>query len=154
MSALPGYALAIVSSQQSVSPGVAIPSPLQPGGVLGDFSDRLLVLELPDLPEDRRHDTVAFVCRRADQMPTPLRLGLVILTSSVGIAERAVGPERTTQFLTTTSLPLVGELARMVRALAFAFIWETWPATLPSGGSGSSGGAGSSGGSGSSGGPG
>jgi hypothetical protein len=112
---------------------VAISSPLQPSGPFGCFADRLLALELPDLDDIRRNDTVGFVCRRADQMPTPLRLGLVALTLGVGAGQRVAGEQRTTDFLATTSLPFVGELARMVRSLAFAYVWETWPATTSTG---------------------
>ena len=110
--------------------------PLQPSGPFGRFADDLLGLELPDLPLARRTDTVAFVCRRADQLPAPLRLGLVVLTWMVGIARRVAGDDRTTRVLASTSLPFVGELARMVRSLAFAYVWETWPATTPTGGVG------------------
>lgn len=113
---------------------MAISSPLRPGGPFGRFADRLLVLELPDLSGPQRDETVAFVCRRADQMPTPLRLGLVMLTFVVAAAQRLVGPDRTTRVLAATTLPIVGELARMVRSLAVAYVWETWPTTSPSGG--------------------
>jgi hypothetical protein len=30
-------------------------------------------------------------------------------------------------------LPLVGELARLIRSLGFAFVWETWPDSSPTG---------------------
>lgn len=102
-------------------------------GPFGQFSRRLLTAELPDLPSERRDDTVAFVCRRAAQTPGPLRVGVTLLALCSGMAERALDPDRVTTFLRSTSLPLVGELARMVRSLAFAFVWETWPATGPSG---------------------
>ena len=69
--------------------------------------------------------------RRADEVPSPLKLGISILTAGVGLAQRVVGDDTTTSFLRGTSLPFVGELSRMVRSLAFAFIWETWPNTLP-----------------------
>jgi len=136
VTAAAGYDLAIVSSPHSLSPGAAISSPLSPSGPFGRFADELLALELPDLPPSRRADTVAFVCRRADQLPAPLRLGLVTLTSLVGVGRRLAGDERTTRFLASTSMPFVGELARMVRSLAFAYVWETWPASTPTGGPG------------------
>ncbi len=117
-------------------PGVAISSPLRPVGPFGRLCDQLLVLELPDLPDQQRDDAVLFVCRRADQMPTPLRLGLVMLTFVVAAAGRVAGTDRTTRFLASTSLPFIGELARMVRSLAFAYVWETWPSTTSSGGQG------------------
>lgn len=115
---------------------MATTSPLRPSGPFGHFADRLLTIELPGLPADRRHDTVDFVCRRADRIPAPLRLGLVALTAVVGASQRFVGEDRTATFLTRTSLPLVGELPRMVRSLAFAYVWETWPRTRADGGPG------------------
>ncbi len=113
---------------------MAISSPLRPSGPFGRLADRLLVLDLPDLSDPQRDDTVAFVCRRADRMPTPLRSGLVAVTLGVTAVAALVGTDRTTRFLARTSLPFVGELARMVRSLAFAYVWETWPETSPSGG--------------------
>ena len=102
-------------------------------GPFGVFADRLLALELPDLPDDRRADAVDFTCRRANEVPSPLKLGISVLTAGVGLAQRVVGDDTTTSFLRGTSLPFVGELSRMVRLLAFAFIWETWPNTSPTG---------------------
>lgn len=102
-------------------------------GPFGALADRLLALELPDLPTDRRTEAVAFTCRRATEVPSPLLLGIGALTIAVGLSQRAIGHARTTSFLQSTSLPFVGELTRMVRSLAFAFIWETWPYTGPTG---------------------
>jgi hypothetical protein len=106
-------------------------------GALGLFADRLLTIELPDLPSASRHDTVTFVCRRANQMPSPLKVGLVLVCTGVGLAQRVAGLDRTTRLLQRSQLPLLGELPRMVRSLGFAYIWETWPNTSPSGGPGS-----------------
>jgi hypothetical protein len=106
---------------------------LDPDGPLGRFAARVLTDELSELPVDRRRTTVAFVCRRAAQTPGPLRLGVTSLALGTAIAGRAVGDERVVSFMRATRLPLVGELARMVRSLAVAFIWETWPATSPTG---------------------
>jgi hypothetical protein len=102
-------------------------------GALGLFADRLLTIELPDLAPPARDETVAFVCRRANQMPSPLRIGLVLVCIGVALAQRAAGLDRTTRLLQGSRLPLLGELARMVRALGFAYIWETWPDTSSSG---------------------
>lgn len=107
--------------------------PLSIEGPFGTFADRLLALELPDLAPPARAETVAFVCRRAIQVPSPLQLGLVALSLGVGAAQRIVGWERTTRFLQRTRLPLVGELARMARSLGFAYVWETWPDSTPTG---------------------
>jgi hypothetical protein len=102
-------------------------------GPFGAFADRLLELELPDLPADRRSDTVVFICRRARELPTPLHMGVTALMTAVGLLQRLVGLDRTTRFLRATPLPFVGELARMARSLGFAFIWESWPDTSPTG---------------------
>ena len=91
--------------------------------------------ELPDLAGDRRAETVAFVCRRAAQTPTPLRLGVIALSLGAGASQRLFGTPRTVSFFRGTSLPFVGELARLVRSLGFTYVWETWPATNESGGS-------------------
>jgi hypothetical protein len=110
---------------------------LEPDGSLGRFAARVLADELPDLADDRRRTTVAFVCRRASQTPGPLRLGVTSLALGTDLAGRAIGDERVVTFMRATRLPLVGELARMVRSLAVAFVWETWPATSPTGADGS-----------------
>ena len=110
---------------------------LAPDGPFGRFAERLLVVELPDLPTDRLQTTVEFVCRRAQQVPGPLRAGVTLLAVSTGLAARAIEPGRVVGFMRETELPLVGELARMVRSLAFAFVWETWPDTSPTGRPGS-----------------
>ena len=106
---------------------------LDPDGPFGRFAERLLLLELPDLPADRLATTVEFVCRRARQVPGPLRLGVTVLSGSTAVVERLVDPDRVVAFLRSTELPLVGELARLVRSLAFAFVWETWPDSSPTG---------------------
>jgi hypothetical protein len=106
---------------------------LSSDGPFGLFADRLLTLELPDLPPTSRLEAVEFVCRRARQVPTPLRLGIIVLSSGMGLAQRLLGLDRTTGFVRRSTLPLVGELPRMVRSLGFAYIWETWPETSPTG---------------------
>lgn len=107
--------------------------PLSVEGGFGVFADDVLRAELPDLAPDRRLATVEFVCRRAREVPTPLRIGVGTLSVGAAIVRRLAGPDRTTAFLSRTSLPFVGELARMVRSLGFAFVWETWPDTSPTG---------------------
>jgi hypothetical protein len=103
------------------------------GGAFSVFADQLLSTELPDLPDPARASTVAFVIRRANQVPSPLRVGITVLSIGVGAGHRLFDVERTCSFLRRTRLPFVGELARMVRSLGFAYIWETWPDTSPSG---------------------
>lgn len=108
-------------------------SPLSPEGPFGRFAERLLAVELPDLDPARRSETVMFVCRHADELPTPLLFGVATMSIGTGIVARAIGLERVTDLLRGTRLPFVGELARMVRSLGFTFVWETWPDTSPTG---------------------
>lgn len=110
--------------------------PTQPLGVDGPFAafaGELLERELPDLDPVRRSETVGFVLRRARSLPTPLLLGVTVLVLVMGVARGVAGPERVTGFLRSTHLPLIGELARLVRSLGFTFVWETWPDTSPTG---------------------
>jgi hypothetical protein len=108
-------------------------SPLTPRGPYGRFAERLLADELPGLPPDRLAAAVAFTCRRASQTPSPLRLGVTGLSLGLAAVQRLVGVPRATDLVRGSRLPLVGELPRMVRSLAFAYIWETWPNTQPDG---------------------
>lgn len=112
--------------------------PLDVGGGFGVFADALLAAELPDLPDERRAETVTFVCRRARSIPGPLRVGVIALSCTVGVVQARFGTDASTTFLRGTRLPVVGELARLVRSLAVAFVWETWPDTSPTGGPGAS----------------
>jgi hypothetical protein len=107
---------------------------LRPEGPFGRFADDLLKAELPDLPDDRRDDTVAFCADRAGRLPAPLRLGLTAIALGTGAAGRVAGADRVHGFLRSTRLPLVGDLARMVRSLSVAYVWERWPDTTPTGG--------------------
>ena len=116
-----------------MSPLPRLLQPLRAEGPLATFADHLIARELPDLADDRRAGTVAFVCRRAGSLPSPLLVGVSLLALALGAALRFAGPDRTTTFLQGTRLPFVGELARLVRSLGFAFIWETWPDTSPTG---------------------
>lgn len=111
---------------------------LDADGPFGRFAARVLAAELPDLPDERAVDTIGFVCHRAAQTAGPSRLGVIVLAATVGASERAVDPAMSTAFLRTTSLPFVSELARLVRSLAFAYVWETWPDTSPTGAPGAS----------------
>lgn len=117
----------------SVASAIVPEHPLSVEGGFGVFADDLLGRELPGLPADRRAETVRFACRRAGEVPTPLRLGVMALSVGAAVLRRVIGADRTTAFLRTTSLPFVGELSRMVRSLGFAYVWETWPSTAPSG---------------------
>lgn len=107
--------------------------PLGADGPFAAFADDLIERELPELAHDRRAATVQFVCRRVRSLPSPLLIGVTLLAVGVGLGRRVFGPARVTTFLQGTRLPFVGELARLVRSLGVAYVWETWPDTDPSG---------------------
>jgi hypothetical protein len=37
------------------------------------------------------------------------------------------------RFVARTPLPLFGEYVRLIRSLGYAYVWETWPGTQPTG---------------------
>ena len=101
--------------------------------VVGPFADRLLALDLPELPTDRRDEVVEFVARRVDGLPSLMHLGVMVL----GLAFRlglAVAGDPFVRTMGRLSLPLAGEYVRMVRSLGYAYVWETWPDTGATGG--------------------
>lgn len=102
--------------------------------IVGDVADRLLASDLPDLPTERRSEVVRFVARRVDTMPGLTRLG--VLTIGVVLRTLLAAPRGWTlvRGVMSVPLPLVGEFPRLVRSLGFAYVWETWPGTTPTGG--------------------
>lgn len=105
-----------------------------PPGPVAAFCDELLVLDLPDLPAARRAEVVAFTRRRITGLPSPMRLGVGAVAVVVGAAGRVLGAGRVTRLLARRPLPVFGEYVRLVRSLAYAYVWETWPATTTTGG--------------------
>lgn len=101
--------------------------------IVGDVADRLLADDLPNLPADRRAEVVRFVARRVDTMPGLTRLGVL----AIGLVLRTllIAPRGWTivRGVMAVPLPLVGEFPRLVRSLGFAYVWETWPGTSPTG---------------------
>jgi hypothetical protein len=107
--------------------------PFPPSGSVAAFSDRLVAYDLPELPAERRAAVVSFAGRRIALLPSPMRLGVGVVAVAVGALGRIVGTGRLAGFLARHPLPVLGEYVRLVRSLAFAYVWETWPATAPNG---------------------
>jgi hypothetical protein len=105
-----------------------------PPGPIAAFCDCLVAHDLPDLPVERRAAVVAFAGRRIAGLPTPMRVGVGAVSLAVDGASRVVGRSRLTSFLAGHPLPLVGEYIRLVRSLALAHVWDSWPDTSPTGG--------------------
>lgn len=104
-----------------------------PPGPIAVFCDHLVARDLPALPAERRRDVVAFAGRRIADLPSPMRVGVGIVAVVVAAVARVAGTDRIVGLLAGRPLPLFGEYVRLVRSLAFAYVWETWPATEPSG---------------------
>ncbi|MEN9805270.1 MAG: hypothetical protein RIS41_2117 [Actinomycetota bacterium] len=94
--------------------------------------DIVLGHDFPDLAVDRRHVVVSFVVGRLGVLPGPMRLGVsVVATLVAGV--RTLGGDGVIVRLSRMALPLVGEYFRLLRSLSYAYIWETWPDTTPTG---------------------
>jgi len=101
--------------------------------VVGSYADRLLANDLPDLPSGQRREVVAFVARRVDSLPSFTRFGVLVIASVFRTLIAVPGGWPVAKLLAAKPLPLVGEYPRLVRSLGFAFVWERWPATTPTG---------------------
>jgi hypothetical protein len=101
--------------------------------IVGPFADLLLAADLPELPEERRREVVGFVQRRAETIPSFARFGVTV----IGLFYRAViaAPygRSVVRVLMAKPLPVLGEYPRLVRSLAYTYIWEHWPDTLSTG---------------------
>ena len=101
--------------------------------LVGPFAERLLALDLPELPQPRREDAIRFTIRRIDGLPSVMRIGVVLIAALLRVVLVIPGNDAMVRFLARTPLPLFGEYVRLIRSLGYAFIWETWPDTRPSG---------------------
>jgi hypothetical protein len=95
------------------------------------FADRLLAADVPALDAGRRGEVVAFVGRRVDVLPSVIRLGVTLIATLFRTLLLVPGGWRLARRLIDRPLPLVGEYPRLVRSLAYAYIWERWPETAP-----------------------
>ncbi len=109
------------------------PRHLRLGRIVGPFAEHLLTTDLPQLPSARRNDVVQFIERRMATVPSFTRFGIMV----IGLLYRALLAvalgRAVVRFLVARPLPLLGEYPRLVRSLGYAYIWERWPDTLPSG---------------------
>lgn len=103
--------------------------------IVDPFADALLAADLPHLPHARRSETVEFIVRRVETMPSVTRFGVTV----IGVLYRTllVVPFGSTaiRFLVARPLPILGEYPRLIRSLGYAYVWEHWPDTQPSGAS-------------------
>jgi hypothetical protein len=104
-----------------------------PARPLAALNDRLVARDLPGLPPGQRAEVVAFTGRRIAALPSPMRLGVGAVGLALAGVGRVVGADRLAACLGPRSLPVVREYVRLVRSLAFAYVWDSWPATAPDG---------------------
>lgn len=101
--------------------------------VVGSFVERLLAQDLPDLAAAQRREAIAFVAHRVDGLPSFTRFGVIVLGLLFRGLLKVPGGWAVARLLIKLPLPLVAEYPRLVRSLAFAYIWEHWPDTSPLG---------------------
>ena len=101
--------------------------------IVGSFAERLLAHDLPHLGAAQRREVIAFVAHRVDGLPSFTRFGVIVLGSVFRGLLAVPGGWVLARILMKLPLPLVAEYPRLVRSLAFAYIWEHWPATSPTG---------------------
>lgn len=101
--------------------------------VIGSFAERLLLSDLPDLEAARRKAVIDFIAHRVDHLPSFTRFGVIVLGSMFRLLLALPGGFSIARIVIKLPLPLISEYPRLVRSLAFAYVWETWPSTTPSG---------------------
>ena len=99
--------------------------------------DLVLGHDFPDLDADRRRTVVAFVVSRLGALPGPMRLGVTLVAFLVA-ASRIVGGDGLVVRLSRLPIPVVAEYFRLLRSLSYAYVWETWPDSTPTGARGTS----------------
>ena len=102
-------------------------------GLVRPFAQRLLRADLPGLSAARRDLVADFAVQRVDELPSVLRIGVHLIAAPMRLVVSIPGSERVLSWLIRHPLPLVGEYVRMIRSLAYTYIWEHWPSTLPDG---------------------
>lgn len=103
-----------------------------PPTVVSSTCATVLAHDFPALAADRRRVVSDFVAARLAVLPGPMRLGVTLIAHLVGTLG-AIGGERVVLRLSHLALPLVGEYFRLLRSLSYAYVWETWPDTSPTG---------------------
>ncbi len=103
--------------------------------VIRSFAERLLQADLPDLPSANRALAVNFVAHRVDHLPSFTRFGVIVLAGFFRSLLALPAGFTVAKAMIKLPLPLVAEYPRLIRSLAFAYVWETWPTTTATGAS-------------------
>ena len=103
--------------------------------IVGSFAERLLAVDLPDLAPAKRREVIGFIAHRVDTLPSFTRFGVLVLGSVFRGLLAVPGGWGVASILMKLPLPLVAEYPRLIRSLGFAYVWEHWPDTTPTGAS-------------------
>jgi hypothetical protein len=106
---------------------------LQLDGIVGPFAHLLLAADLPQLPDDRRAEVVGFVQRRTNAVPSFTRFGITVIAVLYRALMAVPGGRALARIVAARPIPVLGEYPRLIRSLGYAYVWERWPDTLPSG---------------------
>jgi hypothetical protein len=101
--------------------------------IVGPFAEMLLATDLPQLPAERRADAVRFIQRRTDSVPSFTRFGVTVLAFFYRLLLAAPFGRTAARLMASRPFPVLGEYPRLIRSLGYAYIWERWPDTLPTG---------------------
>jgi hypothetical protein len=101
--------------------------------IVGPFAEMLLAADLPELPAERRADAVRFIQRRTEAVPSFTRFGVTVLALCYRLLLAAPYGRPAARLIASRPFPVLGEYPRLVRSLGYAYIWERWPDTLPTG---------------------
>jgi hypothetical protein len=101
--------------------------------IVDPFADALLAVDLPHLSAARRSEVVGFIRRRVETMPSLTRFGVTVIGAFYRIILVVPFGTSVIRFLVARPLPILGEYPRLIRSLGYAYVWEHWPDTQPSG---------------------
>ena len=102
-------------------------------GLVRPFAHRLFEVDLPGLDDARRDEVTAFALRRVDELPSVLHIGVTCIALPMRAVVAMPGSRAVISWLVRHPVPLLGEYVRMVRSLAYTYVWERWPDALPDG---------------------
>ncbi len=76
-----------------------------------------------------------FIRRRVETMPSLTRFGVIVIGLLYRVLLVVPLGSIAVRFLVARPLPILGEYPRLIRSLGYAYVWEHWPDTLPTGAS-------------------
>jgi hypothetical protein len=103
--------------------------------IVDPFAEVVLAADLPQLSAERRAEVVRFVRRRVETTPSFTRFGITVIGVLYRLLLAAPAGPTAARFLASKPLPILGEYPRLIRSLGYAYVWEHWPDTLPTGAS-------------------